>query len=53
MDAKRPLSFCDLPEITEDALENELKEKGVAEDIGPFHKQYRCIFGWVAQTAYV
>lgn len=52
MDAKRPLSFCDLPEITEDALENEL-EKGVAEDIGPFHKQYRCIFGWVAQTAYV
>jgi len=45
--------FCDLPEITEDALENEMKEKGVAEDIGPFYKQYRCIFGWVAQTAYV
>lgn len=26
---------------------------GIEDDAGPFWKQYRCIFGWVAQTAYV
>ena len=46
-------SFCDLPEITEDALEKEMQDKGVADDVGPFYKQYRCIFGWIAQTTYV
>ncbi|EIN11719.1 MFS general substrate transporter [Punctularia strigosozonata HHB-11173 SS5] len=45
--------FCPLPEITEDALTNEIKELGLKEDIGPFWKQYRCVFGFVAQTCYV
>ncbi|KAI0317204.1 MFS general substrate transporter [Amylostereum chailletii] len=45
--------FCDLPEITEDALEEELIVNGVVEDIGPFWKQYHCIFGFVAQMCYV
>ncbi|KDQ57689.1 hypothetical protein JAAARDRAFT_272134 [Jaapia argillacea MUCL 33604] len=44
--------FCDLPEITEDALTAEIAEVGI-KDVGPFWKQYRCIFGWVAQTSYV
>ncbi|VDC01671.1 unnamed protein product [Peniophora sp. CBMAI 1063] len=46
--------FCYLPEITEEALEHELEENGVtpkAEE--SFWKQYRCVFGFVAQTAYV
>ena len=46
-------SFCHLPEITEDALANEMHEAGLAKDEEPFRKQYRCIFGWVAQTTYV
>ncbi|KAI0062854.1 MFS general substrate transporter [Artomyces pyxidatus] len=48
--------FCHLPEITEEALTKEIIEAGIVsapEDIGPFYKQYRCIFGWVAQTSYV
>jgi len=45
--------FCDLPEITEEALTKEIHEVGLADDDGPFRRQYRCIFGWVAQTAYV
>jgi len=44
--------FCDLPEITEDALIAEMADSGI-DDSGPFWQQYRCIFGWVAQTAYV
>jgi FHS family L-fucose permease-like MFS transporter len=47
------LSFCDLPEITEEALADEIHEVGIEDDAGPFYKQYRCVFGWVAQTAYV
>lgn len=47
------ISFCHLPEITEDALTEEMEQKGISEDQGPFYKQYRCIFGWVAQTTYV
>lgn len=46
-------SFCDLPEITEDALAEEIHQVGIEDDAGPFWKQYRCVFGWVAQTAYV
>lgn len=30
-----------------------MQEKGIKEDEGPFYKQYRCIFGWIAQTTYV
>ncbi|KIM91936.1 hypothetical protein PILCRDRAFT_809931 [Piloderma croceum F 1598] len=45
--------FCDLPEITEEALADEIHEVGIEDDAGPFYKQYRCVFGWVAQTAYV
>ena len=26
---------------------------GLKVDEEPFHKQYHCIFGWVAQTTYV
>jgi FHS family L-fucose permease-like MFS transporter len=50
-----PFSFCDLPEITEEALTRELVATGgeAAADVGPFYKQYRCIFGFVAQTCYV
>jgi MFS transporter, FHS family, L-fucose permease len=46
------VSFCDLPEITEDALMEEMLGAGLSEP-GPFYKQYRCIFGFVAQTCYV
>ncbi|EPQ57691.1 hypothetical protein GLOTRDRAFT_39181, partial [Gloeophyllum trabeum ATCC 11539] len=45
--------FCDLPEITEDALEEEMHTVGIEKAQEPFLKQYRCIFGWVAQTCYV
>ncbi|KAF5322584.1 hypothetical protein D9619_001515 [Psilocybe cf. subviscida] len=41
--------FCDLPEIEEEAIIVQLSD----EKIEPFWKQYRCIFGSVAQTAYV
>ncbi|KAI0344691.1 MFS general substrate transporter [Trametopsis cervina] len=44
--------FCDLPEITQDALSEEMHAAGIRNDDEPFWKQYRCIFGWVAQTAY-
>ncbi|TCD71567.1 hypothetical protein EIP91_007314 [Steccherinum ochraceum] len=45
--------FCDLPEISGDALAEEMHEAGIVSDQGPFWKQWRCIFGWVAQTTYV
>lgn len=45
--------FCPLPEITEDALSEELKIAGISQDDKPFWKQWHCIFGWVAQTGYV
>ncbi|TFK54308.1 MFS general substrate transporter [Heliocybe sulcata] len=45
--------FCDLPEITEAALEEEIHVAGITKEQEPFLKQYRCIFGWVAQTCYV
>ncbi|KAI0328623.1 MFS general substrate transporter [Cubamyces sp. BRFM 1775] len=45
--------FCTLPEITQDALAQEMHEVGLTNDNESFWKQYRCIFGWVAQTAYV
>jgi MFS transporter, FHS family, L-fucose permease len=45
-------SFCDLPEITEEALTRELAAPGGEEaaDVGPFYKQYHYIFCFVAQT---
>ncbi len=46
-------SFCKLPEITQDALAQEMHDVGLTNDKEPFWRQYRCIFGWVAQTAYV
>lgn len=53
IDAHYDNSFCHLPEITEDALENEMTDTlGITVD-DPFYKQYRCIFGFVAQMAYV
>ncbi|KAF5351952.1 hypothetical protein D9756_007434 [Leucocoprinus leucothites] len=45
--------FCHLPEITEDALAAEIHEAGIHNDEAPFWKQYRCIFGFIAQTTYV
>ncbi|KAG0706071.1 major facilitator superfamily domain-containing protein [Suillus ampliporus] len=36
--------FCDLPEITEDTLDEEIGEVGIVHDPGPFWKQYRCVF---------
>jgi len=45
--------FCDLPEISEEALAKEIHSVGIESDKSPFWKQYRCIFGFVAQTAYV
>ncbi|KIP05097.1 hypothetical protein PHLGIDRAFT_129093 [Phlebiopsis gigantea 11061_1 CR5-6] len=45
--------FCDLPEIGQDALAEEMHAVGLKSDDEPFWKQYRCIFGWVAQTTYV
>ncbi|KAH9858758.1 MFS general substrate transporter [Lenzites betulinus] len=45
--------FCKLPEITQDALAQEMHDVGMTNDDESFWKQYRCLFGWVAQTAYV
>jgi len=45
--------FCPLPEITEDALSEELQVAGISTDEKPFWKQWHCILGWVAQTGYV
>ncbi|KAF8629189.1 hypothetical protein AX17_005774 [Amanita inopinata Kibby_2008] len=45
--------FCHLPEITEEALSQEIREAGISSNTEPFWKQYRCIFGYIAQTAYV
>jgi FHS family L-fucose permease-like MFS transporter len=49
-------SFCHLPEITEEALTEELHEKGLVGEYDPardsFWRQYRCIFGFVAQMCY-
>ncbi|KAK0454476.1 major facilitator superfamily domain-containing protein [Armillaria borealis] len=45
--------FCDLPEITEDALSQEIHQAGITVDDQPFWRQWRCIFGFVAQTCYV
>lgn len=45
--------FTHLPEITEEALADEIHAVGIVQDEEPFIKQYRCIFGFVAQFAYV
>ncbi|PFH52032.1 hypothetical protein AMATHDRAFT_74530 [Amanita thiersii Skay4041] len=45
--------FCNLPEITEEALSEEIRGAGISADVEPFWKQYRCIFGFIAQTTYV
>ena len=46
------LSYSHLPEISEEALTKEMGQKGLSQDVGPFYKQYRCIFGFVAQMCY-
>ncbi|EIM83077.1 MFS general substrate transporter [Stereum hirsutum FP-91666 SS1] len=47
--------FCPLPEITEEALEKEVAEAGIDPNAvaSSFWRQYRCVFGFVAQMAYV
>ncbi|KAF9474569.1 MFS general substrate transporter [Pholiota conissans] len=46
--------FCDLPEIEEEFILNQVAETGDAEKpTESFWRQWRCIFGFVAQTAYV
>lgn len=45
-------SFCELPEITGEALAEEIHDVGIKGDIEPFYKQYRCLFGFVAQMCY-
>ncbi|PPQ89501.1 hypothetical protein CVT25_012173 [Psilocybe cyanescens] len=45
--------FCDLPEIEEEAILYQLPEGEGEVEAESFWKQYRCIFGFVAQTAYV
>ena len=42
-------SFCDLPEIGEEVTSHVL----VDQKVEPFWKQWRCIFGFIAQTGYV
>ena len=51
--AHTSISFCHLPEITEEALTEEMQTKGIKDEVGPFWKQYRCIFGFIAQMSYV
>jgi MFS transporter, FHS family, L-fucose permease len=34
-------------------LTEEIKDMGLKNEVGPFWQQYRCVFGWVAQTCYV
>lgn len=45
--------FCHLPEITEEALSEEIHAVGMRADEESFWKQYRTLFGFVAQMAYV
>jgi len=45
--------FCALPEIEEEAVLYQIPVGEEEEKVEPFWKQYRCIFGFVAQTAYV
>jgi len=45
--------FTPLPEITEEAMADEMHEAGIRKDQESFWKQYRCLFGFVAQFAYV
>ncbi|KAL9711722.1 hypothetical protein Ac2012v2_004794 [Leucoagaricus gongylophorus] len=44
--------FCNLPEITQDALAAEIHRAGIHTDEESFWKQYKCIFGFVAQMSY-
>jgi FHS family L-fucose permease-like MFS transporter len=41
--------FCNLPEIAEEVTSHDL----VDQKVEPFWKQWRCIFGFIAQTGYV
>ena len=50
--ANRFTSFCNLPEITQDALAAEIHRAGIHTDEESFWKQYKCIFGFVAQMSY-
>ena len=40
-------------QLTEEALTEEMQTKGIKDEVGPFWKQYRCIFGFIAQMSYV
>ncbi|KZT41526.1 MFS general substrate transporter [Sistotremastrum suecicum HHB10207 ss-3] len=46
-------AFAPLLEITEAALASEMHEVGIETDREPLWKQYRCVFGFVAQFSYV
>ena len=48
-----PFSFTPLPEIAEEAMAEEMHSVGIEKDSESFWKQYRCIFGFVAQFSYV
>jgi len=45
--------FTPLPEITEEAMAEEMHDVGIEKDQESFWKQYRCIFGFWAQFCYV
>ncbi|KAF4621336.1 hypothetical protein D9613_000548 [Agrocybe pediades] len=44
--------FCNLPEIEEEAVLTQVAEGETKPKVEPFIRQYRCIFGFVAQMAY-
>lgn len=48
-----PISFTPLPEIAEEAMAEEMHSVGIEKDGESFWRQYRCIFGFVAQFSYV
>ncbi|KJA27669.1 hypothetical protein HYPSUDRAFT_178728 [Hypholoma sublateritium FD-334 SS-4] len=45
--------FCALPEIEEEYILQQIAPTGEAEAPESFWRQWRCLFGFVAQTAYV
>ena len=46
-------SFCHLPEIEEESMLKQVDINSPDDSPETFWKQYRCLFGFVAQTAYV
>lgn len=45
--------FCDLPEIKEEVTSHDVSNIYGDQKVEPFWRQWRCIFGFVAQTGYV